>query len=268
MRESELQTRDILVMKSGKVPKQIYFVKSKTLKIGSVDTMTKYITLGPGGVFGEAHALFNCPLSYSLLFEPRGKIESGAETYTVEAQEYLDLLKLHPDMYKLLREDAIIKRRMYRQMKRQYLAEHSNISYIIQNKIMNKSGDFNSQQNISGISEITPVYKGDQTTIARNKKNEDITLITNKNEGETKNYLFGNERSKYSHKQILLMEYEYNSEDEYGLEDIFEKEEPPKVKDTISRKVREFEGRIKKLQERFEKLGSQTQKFLELSNNA
>ncbi len=134
MKEKNYQLHNVIVLKAGKVPRCIYFVRSDSLQIGSVDSISKYISLGQGGVYGEAYALFGCPASYTLIYEAPDSDarvaaeEPGTETYKVDVNDYMELLRNHAELYPIMRQEALNKRRIYRKMKREYLAKYSEIS--------------------------------------------------------------------------------------------------------------------------------------------
>ena len=208
-----------ILIKAGKVPSEIYFLKSEILCITSVDTKTKYILLNSGGVYGEAYVLFNCPSGYNLLCENISKKEYAVEVYKVEVEDYINTIKENFEIYKILREDALKKRKIYRMLKRNQI-DSKNQNYKGNNKIHKESAIDNKTGRPSEVSDddldLKPSFLPDDFNESIGKKNKlDETNVKNHRE-KLSETIFHYDELGIDDKTLLKMEYDYNSEDEFG----------------------------------------------------
>jgi len=167
------------IVKAGKVPKDIYFLISGVLLMCSVDSVTPYMQLHPGGIYGEVYVLFGIPATYSLIYENSPKIGgkvvpiNNVETYKVDATEYLNIIKDFVGVYTILRTEAVKKRRIYRKLKRECLVQKRMKEGLDENDPEMRKISNASRKNSRLSNQVPKDYKDSGIVILNPEKSDD-----------------------------------------------------------------------------------------------
>eukprot|EP01022_Parablepharisma_sp_SALTPOND_P016763 TRINITY_DN2533_c0_g1_i1.p3 TRINITY_DN2533_c0_g1~~TRINITY_DN2533_c0_g1_i1.p3 ORF type:complete len:298 (-),score=29.16 TRINITY_DN2533_c0_g1_i1:2033-2926(-) len=272
-RSSRDAFEDVSILKPGKVPKDIYFVLTGYVGLYSTDGLDKYTALFPGTVYGEAFVMFDIPASYWFKYDlsaiaeaPKQNSEIKAEMYKIKAQVFMEILKDYPAAHRIIRRESLKKRMIYRQAKRSFIqqrreSEGKKERNIVLNNLLVRDGSIRNGLKRSRTTEgalpangtensLLPKNPDDAFKIMDEYNNPPLEPRSNLNRTlnrantglsklDAREQLFNPEKQRIlSHNEILEYEYLYNSEDEFGNEDAFEKQRVVKCHSQVMHKLK------------------------------